>query len=85
MRSLTFVAISMAAVLAAVPADAWREGGQVPPQRPSGVAQPPSPPAPPPAAPMPSILQNYKPVDAARLSVLVAELTRGAPARDGAV
>ena len=66
MRSLTFVAISMAAVLTAVPADAWREGGQVILQQPLRVAQPPSPP-PPPAAPMPSILQNYKLVDAARL------------------
>jgi hypothetical protein len=68
MRSLTFVAILMAAALTAVPANALREGGQVILQRPLSVAQPPSPPAPPPPpATPPSILQNYKTVDAERL------------------
>src|SRR5436190_118904 len=68
MRSLTFVAISMAAALTAVPASALRDGGQVILQQPSRLPQPPSPPAPPPPpATTPSILQNYKAVDAERL------------------
>ena len=68
MRSLTFVAISMTAALTAVSADAVREGGQVILQRPLFMPQPPTPPAPPPPpAAMPSILQNYKAVDAERL------------------
>ena len=67
MRRLTFVAISMAAVLTAGPADAWRESGQAILQQPLRAAQPPSPAAPPPPPATPPILQNYQAVDAERL------------------
>src|SRR4029077_5480096 len=68
MRSLAFVALTMAAALTAVPAGALRDDRQGILQEPSRLAQPPSPPAPPPPpATTPSILQNYKAVDAERL------------------